>query len=174
MGRDKGIFRMPKSHKVIVVSGTPGTGKTFIAKRLAKQLNYKYIDVNKVIKSYNLIVGYDRQRKCFIVDVDKLTKALTEIIKSMSGVIIDSHLSHYLNPSYVDLCIITKCDLKELKRRLEKRGYSEEKVRENLDAEIFDICFIEAKELGHNILVIDTTKSINIKNISKRIKDEYL
>ena len=46
--------------------------------------------------------------------------------------------------------------LKTLKKRLEKRGYSKEKVRENLDAEIFDTCRIEALEAGHNVEVIYT------------------
>jgi len=30
---------------IIAVSGTPGTGKTTIAKKLAKALNLKYIDI---------------------------------------------------------------------------------------------------------------------------------
>ena len=37
------------------------------------------------------------------------------------------------------------------------------KVRENLDAEIFDICLNEAKENKHKIIVLDTTKGIKTK-----------
>jgi len=58
---------------------------------------------------------------------------------------------------YINLCILTKCDLKELKKRLEKRKYSKAKIRENLDSEIFDICLNEAIEKSHTILIIDTT-----------------
>ena len=57
---------------------------------------------------------------------------------------------------YVDKCIITKCDLKELEKRLQKRKYSKEKIRENLDAEIFDTCRVEALEAGHNVEVVNT------------------
>jgi broad-specificity NMP kinase len=46
--------------------------------------------------------------------------------------------------------------LKKLKKRLEKRNYSKSKIRENLDAEIFDVCLVEAKEKGHKIKVIET------------------
>ena len=80
------------------------------------------------------------------------------INKSKKLLIIDSHLSHYLLKEYVKLCVVTKCDIKVLKGRLEKRKYSKLKVRENMDAEIFDICFGEAEDFGHKIKIIDTTK----------------
>ena len=88
-----------------------------------------------------------------------MNKILIEIIeKSKKDLVIDSHLSHYLPKKYVDLCVVTKCDLKVLKKRLEKRKYSKEKIRENLDVEIFDICLNEAKEKGHKVKVVDTSK----------------
>jgi len=145
--------------KVILVSGTPGTGKTTYAKKIAKQKSYKYIDVNKVVSSHNLSSGYDKKRDTTVIDTDKLNKVLIKLIneekkKKTKGFVIDSHLSHYLPKKYADLCIITKCDLKTLKKRLEKRGYSKDKVRENLDAEIFDVCRVEAEERGHLVKVI--------------------
>jgi len=66
-------------------------------------------------------------------------------------------LAQYIPQKHVDLCIITKCDLKELNKRLKKRKYIKEKTRENLDSEIFDICLNEAAEKGHTILIFDTT-----------------
>ena len=47
----------------LIISGTPGTGKTTIAKKLAKKLNLRYIDVNKIIKLHNLAESYDKKRK---------------------------------------------------------------------------------------------------------------
>jgi adenylate kinase len=147
--------------KTIIVTGTPGTGKTTLAKKLSKKLNYKYIDVNEVIKENKLKEGYDRKNKCYIIDIKKLNKSLIKIIeKSKNNLIIDSHLSHYLPKKYVDLCIVTKCNLKKLKSRLEKnRKYSKAKVRENLDCEIFDVCLNEARDAKHKVIVIDTTKT---------------
>ncbi len=150
--------------KVIIVSGTPGTGKTTIAKKTAKEKGYEYIDVNKVIEKEKLSEGYDKKRDTKIIDIERLNKAVIRLIENkkkerIKGIIIDSHLSHYLPKKYVDLCIITKCDLKALKKRLEKRGYSKAKIRENMDAEIFDTCRIEAEERGHKIKIINTQKS---------------
>lgn len=145
--------------KVIVVSGTPGTGKTKVAKELAKKKGHKYIDVNKLIKEHKLYDSYDRKRKTYVVDVARLNKCLIALIKkSKKSLVIDSHLAHHLPKKYVDLCIITKCDLKNLKRRLERRGYSKVKIRENLDSEIFDVCLNEAKEFGHRIKIIKNKK----------------
>ena len=151
----------------IAISGTPGTGKTTLAKKLAKSLNYKYLDVNKLIKSNKLAESYDKKRKCIIIDIKKLNKILIKEIKKNPNLIIDSHLSHYLPKKYLDLCIITKCSLKILEKRLKKKKYSKQKTRENLDCEIFDICLNEAKELKHRILIIDTTKRPNLNKIIK-------
>ncbi|MFH0797938.1 MAG: AAA family ATPase, partial [Candidatus Woesearchaeota archaeon] len=139
------------------------TGKTEIAKAIAKKLKMKYIDVNEVIDSNNLKECYDKKRDTYVVDEKKLSKALVEMIKKDSNIVIDSHMAHEVPPKYINLCVVTKCDLKELKKRLTKRGYHEDKVRENMDAEIFDICMEEAKEMGHKILIIDTTKKKALK-----------
>jgi len=146
--------------KVIIVTGSVCSGKSTVAKKLAKEKNAKYIDVKKIIsKNKGVVKGYDKIRKCKIIDIKKLNKKLIDLIKkSKEDLVIDSHLSHYLPKKYVDLCVVVKCDLKVLKKRLKKRRYSEKKIRENLDVEIFDICLNEAKELGHKIKIIDTTK----------------
>lgn len=154
---------------VICVSGTPCTGKTTLARKLSKQFNYEYIDVNKLIKDNKLNEKYDRKKRCYIVDVKKLNKLLIKLINAKENLVIDSHLSHYLSKKYVDLCIITKCDLKVLEKRLKKRKYNKSKIRENLDCEIFDVCLNEAKERKHKIFEVDTSKKVNISNIKKLI-----
>ena len=143
--------------KGICVSGSIGTGKTTYAKRLARKLKVRYIDVNKVIQENKLSEGYDKKRKCKIVDIKKLNKVLERIIKeSKESLIIDSHMSHFLNPKFVDYVVITKTSLKKLKNRLKKRKYSKKKIEENLEVEIMDICLNEARELGHKVKVAET------------------
>jgi adenylate kinase len=156
--------------KIIAITGSVGCGKTTLAKKIAKKIKGKYVDVNKIINKYKLSESYDKKRKSKIIDVKKLNKVLIGLIKkSKQDLVIDSHLSHYLPSKYVNLCIVTKCDLKILKKRLKKRDYSEDKIRENLDAEIFDVCLNEVKEKGHNVLVIDTTKGLKSLNFLNNI-----
>ena len=155
---------------IIIVTGTPGTGKTAVAKQISRALKLKYIDVNMLIKEKNLATGYDKKRNCAIIDDKKLKRELIALAKS-KNIVIDSHMSHLLPSKYVDLCIVTKCDLKILKHRLQKRSYSPTKVRENLDAEIFDNCLVEAREKNHRTMVIDTTKKSDyIKKIKQALK----
>jgi len=151
---------------IIVVTGTPCTGKTELAKALAKKLEYLYMDVNKVIDGHKLIESYDTKRQASVVDEKKLAKILIDHIKKGKNIVIDSHLAHYIPKRYVDWCIVTKCDLQTLKKRMEQRKYSLEKIRENLDAEIFDVCLVEAADLGHRIIVLDTTKTPVSKLVS--------
>src|SRR3989338_2311031 len=115
--------------KAVIITGTPGTGKTTLAKKLAKKLNYPYIDVNKIVKENKLDREYDKKRKCYAVDIKKLNQSLIKLInnykknKKIKGIIIDSHLSHYLPKKYIGLCIVTRCELKELQKRLKKKKY---------------------------------------------------
>ena len=84
---------------------------------------------------------------------------MKKLIKaSKKDLVIDSHLSHHLPAKYVDLCYVMKCDLKKLKKRLINRGYSNNKVRENLDAEILQVCLLEALLNKHRVKVVDTSK----------------
>ena len=156
--------------ETIIVTGTPCTGKTTLAKEIAKRFKFKYVDANKIVKDNNLSEGYDKERDCEIVDVKNLNKVLKAIRKEEYKVVIDSHLSHELPNDLVDLCIVTKCNLKELEKRLQERDYSKEKIRENLDSEIFDICFVEAKENNHEILIIETDMEIPWEELAKRFK----
>ncbi|HIH42798.1 TPA: AAA family ATPase [Candidatus Woesearchaeota archaeon] len=158
---------------VIIVSGSVCTGKTTLAKALAEKLGFRYFDVNKIIIKYKLAEGYDRKYHSKIIDEKKLAKVLAHLIelnKNCFGMVIDSHFSHYLPKKYVDLCIITKCNLKVLNKRLKKR-YPKlpQKVKINLETEIFDTCLVEATEAGYNVLAVDTTKKINIDKLSKEI-----
>ena len=154
---------------IIIVSGTPGTGKTVVAKELAKAFKHTYVDVKRIIADRKLSQGYDRKRKCEIIDPKVLNKILIELIKTNKELVIDSHLSHYLPKEYVDKCIITTCGLRELEERLKKRGYSQEKIRENLDAEIFEVCKSEALEAGHRVVVLDTTNNYNLDGLIKKL-----
>ncbi len=157
--------------KIIIISGTPGTGKTKLAKLISKKTNFKHIELNKKIKQNKIYDSYDKKRKCYVVDIKKLNKFLINFINnSKENLILDSHLSHFLPRKYVGLCIITKCDLKLLRKRLITRKYNSLKIKENLESEIFNVCLNEAKKLGHNIIVIDTTKGVNNLNIKRLIE----
>ena len=151
---------------IIIFTGTPGTGKTIISKELSKIIKHNYLDVNEIIKKHKLREYYDKKRHTYVVDENKLVKLLIKEIKNNKNLVIDSHLSHYIPSKYVDLCIVTTTELKELKKRLTKRKYIPLKVKENLEAEAFAICLVEALEAKHKVIQLDTTKkTVNLNNL---------
>lgn len=146
--------------KAIIVTGSPSSGKTTIARKLARKHNYSYLNITSFIKKHRLSESYDMKRKCLVVDTKKLIpKLVKEISSSKKTLVIDGHLSHYLPKKYVKLCIVTTCSLKTLNKRMKKRRYSGEKIKENLQSEAFEMFITEAKENRHKIKIIDTSKA---------------
>lgn len=64
----------PRSSPVIVITGTPGTGKTTHAQLLAEQspVPLQYINVSELIKEKTLHDGFDEEWQTYIVDEDKV------------------------------------------------------------------------------------------------------
>ena len=140
---------------LIIITGTPGTGKSTLAVALAQQRGWKRIDLHEHYPA--LALSYDKQKQCYDLDQKAFVKLLKEKVKGGKDLILDSHVGHLLPANMVGLCVVLVCsDLKKLKKRLEKRGYATAKVRENLDTEIFQVCLMEAKEHGHTVVVFDT------------------
>ena len=63
---------------IIIVTGTPGTGKSSFSKLLAKELNYTYLDVNEFIKKNALCESLDEEKECMVVDENELSKKLIQ------------------------------------------------------------------------------------------------
>lgn len=140
------------------MTGTPGCGKTQFAKKLALRKKLRYVPLHEILVKEKIYRSYDRRLQSYEVDVRRVRKLLRDLILVVrtlgEGLVIDGHLSHYAPPSLVDRCYVVRCDLRTLKRRLQRRGYSKRKIRENLDAEILDVCLVEALEAGHQVQVI--------------------
>lgn len=64
---------------VICISGTPGTGKTEVAKALSQRLGWMVIALNDLAESKDLYAGYDEERDCRIVDEEKVNKELDRV-----------------------------------------------------------------------------------------------
>jgi len=136
----------------IAITGVPCTGKTEVSKLLSKRLDYKLIQVNELAEKLDAFTGYDKKRKCKILDMGKLEK---EIKKFKEKVVIEGHTSH-LFP--VNMVIILRCNPEVLKKRLEKRYPSDpSKVQENLEAEILGVITSEAVMNNKKVYEIDTS-----------------
>ncbi|HOW16017.1 adenylate kinase family protein [Methanosarcina sp.] len=144
---------------LIGLTGTPGTGKTSVSKLLEKRRGWKVIYLNDLIKEEHLYTEVDEKRDAVVADMELIQSRLGEIIDEMEKgsingiVILESHLAHYIT----DIVIVLRAYPPELKKRLEKRGYSEEKINENAEAESIDLILAEAFEWCKKVFEVNTT-----------------
>jgi adenylate kinase len=135
---------------VILITGTPCTGKTTTSKHLTQKLDAQYINLTDYAKTYSLTLGEDEERKTIIIDEEKMRKKLAETINSTdkANIIVDGHYASAVTPSdLVTNVFVLRRNPKELKKFMEKCGFEEAKLWENLSAEILDICLVEALQM---------------------------
>jgi len=121
-------------------------GKTTVSRRLASKLGAHCIGITELVKKQKLISGTDDDRKTLVADTEKVSKQLQQILAKTEGtVIIEGHYVVDVVPKKeVNTVFVLRRDPRELKSALEKRGYEEKKLWENLAAEILDVCLWDA------------------------------
>ncbi len=142
----------------IAVSGTPGTGKTTLSKKLSEALSYELLDLNEFIEKENIFELDTDGTK--LVETEDLQESFQEIIESCDdGLVIDGLLSHFLSPEQITHVIVLRTRPKVLKKRLSERNFSKQKVEENIEAEALGVIVSEAieKHGTNNVYEIDTT-----------------
>ena len=72
----------PRSLPNIIITGTPGTGKTSHAELLAERTELKHISINQIVKDKECHEGYDEEYQSWIVDEDKVGFFFTHSIIS--------------------------------------------------------------------------------------------
>lgn len=135
-----------KTRKVILITGTPCVGKTSVSKKLAKKIDALHVNLAELVKKEKLYSETDPERNSIIADLDKVSRRVKEIIEGTDGnIIIEGHYAvHVIEPKHVDFVFVLRKDPRKLKVLLEKRGYTDKKLWENLEAEILDVCLMDA------------------------------
>ena len=62
-----------RSQPNILMTGTPGTGKTVTASELAQRAGLNCINVGDLAKEKNLYDGWDEEYGCHVLDEDKVS-----------------------------------------------------------------------------------------------------
>ena len=143
----------------LVITGNPGVGKHTSAKIIAERINAEIIDINEVAIDNNATgkktdLGLD-------VDVKRLVRLLEKLLKTKKrDLVIMGHLAPYvLKPAGISLVAVLRRSPYELEKTLKKRGYSVDKVRENVASEILGTSLYDSlKTFGkRKVAEIDTT-----------------
>lgn len=143
---------------IILITGTPGVGKTTIAMELSKRLNCDYINIADYALKKHYIIGFDGKLKSYIIDIEKVRDDLDKLSEDRC-LIVDSHIVEVVPREKVKKVIVLRLNPKILEKRLKERNYPEEKIRINVESELVDVCLVDCinyfdKEV---IYEIDTT-----------------
>tara|TARA_Y100001970_G_scaffold22993_1_gene26823 strand:+ start:115 stop:624 length:510 start_codon:yes stop_codon:yes gene_type:complete len=145
----------------IALTGTPGTGKTSLAIRL----EHNIVSINN---HYPEISNGKDEEGNWLIDLKKLNKVIS--VKKDSSTIFEGHVSHFLKG--IEMTIVLRCNPKNLNERLKSRGYTKEKIKENMEAEALNIISEEAIEIcgEKNVFELDTTNR-SMEDSVKNLKD---
>ena len=147
--------------KIILITGTPGVGKTALAKTLSEKSGFKLIELNRLIRKEKLYTRFDRVRKTYIVDHGKLRRRLVALSRSSEQIVLPTHLvGRFLPKASVKLALVLRLDPVLLYKRLRARRWTKLKAWENTEAEILDVSLQDSLSLlgPRKVYEIDTTR----------------
>ncbi|KAI5806678.1 AAA domain-containing protein [Peziza echinospora] len=160
----------------IIITGTPGVGKTSHSQLLAERTGLKHLCVNDVVKEKECHEGFDDEFKSYIVDDDKLLDEIEDEVLQ-GGNIIDWHVCDIFPKRWIDLVVVLRTDNSLLYDRLAERNYPEIKLQENIDAEIMQVILEEARDSYDEEIVIELTSEStedmdnNVERIAKWLEN---
>jgi adenylate kinase len=139
---------------IIIVAGTPGTGKSTVARALAKRYGMCYLNVSEFAISRRLYTDYDEESRSYVIDEERLVEELNGYLSSRDYVV------ETIYPSLVrraDKVLVLRRHPKELWEELTRRGWPLAKVAENVEAEVLGVVSQEARESFGKVCEIDVT-----------------
>ncbi|XP_057840045.1 adenylate kinase isoenzyme 6 homolog [Cryptomeria japonica] len=162
---DSRVRRRPN----ILITGTPGTGKTTTCSLLADDpsVNLRHINVGDLVKQKNLHDGWDDEYECYILNEDLVNDELENLMEE-GGNIVDYHSCDFFPQRWFDFVVVLQTDNSILYDRLISRGYMGQKLQNNIECEIFQVLLEEAREsYAENIIM--AVQSDTIDDISRNV-----
>lgn len=153
----------------ILITGTPGTGKSTIAKSLGKKLKALVVNEKNFCQKEKCAT-LDPKTKEWEIDLKKYKTAFTRYAKQHSSkpIILEGHVACEVNLP-VSKIIVLMCNPVELGYRLAKRKYSELKIQENMFCEATNYCAENVRKhyRGKKVLKVDTSTHSPIQTTHK-------
>lgn len=131
--------------RVIVITGTPCSGKTTISKKVSRMLpSCELISANDLVKGKRLFTGYSRDGE-MVADMRKLSAEIGRRVRSSGRdvVIVEGHLLCDLKVRGA-VAVTVREHLNTLLSRMRRRGYKQRKIEDNIVAEAIDYCGVNS------------------------------
>ncbi|KAL8089812.1 adenylate kinase isoenzyme 6 homolog [Apium graveolens] len=153
-----------RSRPNILVTGTPGTGKSTFSAALSEATNLRHINIGELVKEKNLHDGWDDDFNCYIINEDLVCDELEDMMDE-GGNIVDYHGCDFFPERWFDRVVVLQTENSVLFDRLSRRGYTGSKLSNNIECEIFQVLLEEAKESYREDIVValknDTVDEMN-------------
>jgi adenylate kinase len=130
------------------------SGKTTTCARIAELTGFTHVEVGALIRDLKLYDSWNDEFDVSEFDEDKVCDEL-EARLATGGQVVDFHSVDFMPERWFKLVLVLRTDNQVLYPRLEKRGYSEKKITENIDAEIAQVCLDEAATSWPKEMVIE-------------------
>ena len=152
---------MSRSMPNILVTGTPGVGKSKLSSALALQLGLKVVNVGEFAKENNCLGDWDEEYQSHELEEETLLDLLEELVgKGDGGFVVEHHVPDLFPERWFDLVLVLRCNNTVLYDRLVERAYGGKKLEENVQAEIFQTVLDEAKESYREEIVIELLSEV--------------
>merc|ERR1740128_1291969 len=157
--KEQARYRMSRQNPNILISGTPGVGKSSLASMIADKSNLTWMNIGDFAKEHGCLGEWDEEYQCNDLDEDKLLD-LVEERQTQGGLIIDHHVADIFPERWFDIVFVLRANNTDLYDRLASRGYSGKKLEENVQAEIFQTILDEAKESYREEIVVELQSEV--------------
>ncbi len=139
----------------LLITGTPGTGKTLISKELGKIIKSKVIN-EKDFALKNKLGCFNDENELELPVLALQKKANSFLLKN-KNIIFEGHVFCETKLK-VDLVIVLKVNPEDLELRLEGRRYSPEKIMDNVFCEGIDYClkYVKKNYSKNKIILINS------------------
>ena len=77
------------------------------------------------------------------------------------GLVVDFHSSDFFPERFFDVVIVLRTSNDILYKRYEERGYNEDKIKNNIEAEIFGVCLEEATSSYSSEIIVELKNEKN-------------